>query len=176
MGYKAGMTTIVRDLDRPGAKMHKKEVVEAVTVVETPPVRVVFRISRFPYSQCFLSVDRCRPRRLYRDPPWSSISHHRVGRTSQRRSEATILQELVPIEEEGIHQVRKEALREQGLFSHPRTRTHQEIRHCCPCPRPYSNPSNSPQAEEGTLDGDPDQRWQCRRQSLLRSWSLREAR
>ena len=24
------MTTIVRDLDRPGAKMHKKEVVEAV--------------------------------------------------------------------------------------------------------------------------------------------------
>ena len=33
------MTTIVRDLDRPGAKMHKKEVVEAVTVIETPPVR-----------------------------------------------------------------------------------------------------------------------------------------
>ena len=38
MGYKAGMTTIVRDLDRPGAKMHKKEIVEAVTVLETPPV------------------------------------------------------------------------------------------------------------------------------------------
>lgn len=38
MGYKAGMTTIVRDLDRPGAKMHKKEVVEAVTIIETPPV------------------------------------------------------------------------------------------------------------------------------------------
>ena len=28
MGYKAGMTTIVRDLDRPGAKSHRKEVVE----------------------------------------------------------------------------------------------------------------------------------------------------
>lgn len=39
MGYKAGMTTIVRDLDRPGAKMHKKEIVEAVTVIDTPPVR-----------------------------------------------------------------------------------------------------------------------------------------
>lgn len=39
MGYKAGMTTIVRDLDRPGAKSHKKEIVEAVTVIETPPVR-----------------------------------------------------------------------------------------------------------------------------------------
>jgi len=38
LGYKAGMTTIVRDLDRPGAKMHKKEIVEAVTVIETPPM------------------------------------------------------------------------------------------------------------------------------------------
>ncbi|KAI9817060.1 MAG: 60S ribosomal protein L3 [Thelocarpon impressellum] len=41
MGYKAGMTTIVRDLDRPGAKMNKKEIVEAVTVIETPPMIVV---------------------------------------------------------------------------------------------------------------------------------------
>ena len=39
MGYKAGMTTIVRDLDRPGAKAHKKEVVEAVTIIDCPPVR-----------------------------------------------------------------------------------------------------------------------------------------
>lgn len=39
MGYKAGMSTIVRDLDRPGAKLHKKEIVEAVTIIETPPVR-----------------------------------------------------------------------------------------------------------------------------------------
>lgn len=45
------MTTIVRDLDRPGAKMHKKEVVEAVTVVETPPVRTAFTLfRRSPYS------------------------------------------------------------------------------------------------------------------------------
>ncbi|KAJ3402569.1 60S ribosomal protein L3 [Chytriomyces hyalinus] len=41
VGYKAGMTHIVRDLDRPGSKMHKKEVVEAATVLETPPVVVV---------------------------------------------------------------------------------------------------------------------------------------
>ncbi|GAA5960341.1 hypothetical protein JCM8115_001148 [Rhodotorula mucilaginosa] len=41
LGYKAGMTHIVRDLDRPGSKMHKKEVVEAVTVVETPPMVIV---------------------------------------------------------------------------------------------------------------------------------------
>ncbi|WWD22354.1 60S ribosomal protein L3 [Kwoniella shandongensis] len=41
MGYKAGMTHVVRDLDRPGSKMHKREVVEAATVIETPPLVVV---------------------------------------------------------------------------------------------------------------------------------------
>jgi large subunit ribosomal protein L3e len=38
MGYKAGMTHIVRDVDKPGSKLHKKEVVEPVTIVETPPM------------------------------------------------------------------------------------------------------------------------------------------
>merc|ERR1712098_888687 len=41
LGYKAGMSHIVRELERVGSKMHKKEVVEAVTVVETPPMVVV---------------------------------------------------------------------------------------------------------------------------------------
>ncbi|KAJ3338704.1 60S ribosomal protein L3, partial [Kappamyces sp. JEL0680] len=35
------MTHIVRDLDRPGAKMHKKEIVEAVSIIETPPMVIV---------------------------------------------------------------------------------------------------------------------------------------
>merc|ERR1712225_133221 len=41
LGYKAGMTHITRDVDKPGAKVHKKEVVEAVSIVETPPMIVV---------------------------------------------------------------------------------------------------------------------------------------
>ncbi|XP_031628859.1 60S ribosomal protein L3 [Contarinia nasturtii] len=41
LGYKAGMTHIVREADRPGSKINKKEVVEAVTIIETPPVVVV---------------------------------------------------------------------------------------------------------------------------------------
>jgi len=41
VGYKAGMTHIVREMDRTGMKMHKKEVVDAVTILETPPVTVV---------------------------------------------------------------------------------------------------------------------------------------
>lgn len=40
-GYKAGMTHILREMDRPGSKVHKKEVVEAVTVLETPPMVIV---------------------------------------------------------------------------------------------------------------------------------------
>jgi large subunit ribosomal protein L3e len=41
MGYKAGMTHICRDVDKPGSAIHTKEVVEAVTVLETPPMIVV---------------------------------------------------------------------------------------------------------------------------------------
>jgi large subunit ribosomal protein L3e len=38
MGYKAGMTHIVREVNRPGSKTHKTEVVEAVTILDTPPM------------------------------------------------------------------------------------------------------------------------------------------
>jgi large subunit ribosomal protein L3e len=41
MGYKAGLTHIMRDVNKPGSKLHKKETVEAVTIVETPPIVVV---------------------------------------------------------------------------------------------------------------------------------------
>lgn len=41
IGYKAGMTHVLRDVDRPGSKLHKKEAVEAVTIIETPPIVVV---------------------------------------------------------------------------------------------------------------------------------------
>eukprot|EP00922_Rhytidocystis_sp_ex-Travisia-forbesii_P066013 GHVS01098024.1.p1 GENE.GHVS01098024.1~~GHVS01098024.1.p1 ORF type:complete len:399 (+),score=27.82 GHVS01098024.1:121-1317(+) len=41
MGFKAGMTHCVREVDKPGSKLHKKEVVEAVSVLECPPMIVV---------------------------------------------------------------------------------------------------------------------------------------
>jgi len=41
LSYKAGMTHVVRDVDKPGSKVHKKEVVDAVTVLETPPMVIV---------------------------------------------------------------------------------------------------------------------------------------
>jgi large subunit ribosomal protein L3e len=41
IGYKAGMTHIVRDVDKLGSKLNKKETVEAVTVIEAPPMVIV---------------------------------------------------------------------------------------------------------------------------------------
>jgi len=41
MGYKAGMTHILREVNKLGSKVHKKETVEAVTIIECPPMIVV---------------------------------------------------------------------------------------------------------------------------------------
>mmetsp|Transcript_74123 Transcript_74123/g.111680 ORF Transcript_74123/g.111680 Transcript_74123/m.111680 type:complete len:175 (+) Transcript_74123:78-602(+) len=40
-GFKAGMTHILREVEKPGSKLNKKEVVEAVTILECPPMIVV---------------------------------------------------------------------------------------------------------------------------------------
>ncbi|EDO38565.1 predicted protein [Nematostella vectensis] len=41
IGFKAGMTHILREVEKPGSKLNKKEKVEAVTIIETPPMMVV---------------------------------------------------------------------------------------------------------------------------------------
>lgn len=41
LGYKAGMTHIVREVKRPGSRIHNKETVEPVTIIETPAMVVV---------------------------------------------------------------------------------------------------------------------------------------
>jgi large subunit ribosomal protein L3e len=41
LGFKAGMTHIVRQVNKPGSKLNQKDVVEAVTILETPPVVAV---------------------------------------------------------------------------------------------------------------------------------------
>jgi len=42
------MTHVVRELDRIGSKAHKKEIVEAVTILETPPLAVVGVVGYIP--------------------------------------------------------------------------------------------------------------------------------
>jgi len=41
IGYKAGLTHIMREVNKMGSKLHKKETVEAVTILECPPMIVV---------------------------------------------------------------------------------------------------------------------------------------
>ena len=41
LGYKAGMTHVVREVVRAGSRLNKKEAVEPVTLIETPPMAVV---------------------------------------------------------------------------------------------------------------------------------------
>lgn len=41
MGYKAGMTHVQRYVEKAGSKLNKKEITEAVTVIDCPPIDVV---------------------------------------------------------------------------------------------------------------------------------------
>merc|ERR1711936_1242224 len=41
IGFRAGMTHVVREAAKPGSAINKKEVVECATIVETPPLKVV---------------------------------------------------------------------------------------------------------------------------------------
>jgi len=41
MGYKAGMTHILREVNKTGSKLHKKDTVEGVSIIETPPMIAV---------------------------------------------------------------------------------------------------------------------------------------
>merc|ERR1712167_178913 len=74
-GYKAGCTHICRDVDRPGSKAHKKEVVEAVTILECPPMIVCGMVGYVETPRGLKSVttawaqhlsDECR-RRFYKN-------------------------------------------------------------------------------------------------------------
>jgi len=75
MGYKAGCTHILRDVDKAGSKAHKKEVVEAVTVLECPPMVVVGMVGYMETPRGLSSIttvwaqhlsDECK-RRFYKN-------------------------------------------------------------------------------------------------------------
>merc|ERR1719230_2069990 len=41
LGFKAGMTHVIREVEKPGSKLHNKETSEGTTVIETPPMTIV---------------------------------------------------------------------------------------------------------------------------------------
>eukprot|EP01067_Filipodium_phascolosomae_P007128 Filipodium_phascolosomae@DN5637_c1_g1_i1.p1 len=48
MVFKAGMTHVLREMDKPGSKLHKKDVVEGVTIMEAPPMICVGMVGYIP--------------------------------------------------------------------------------------------------------------------------------
>jgi len=90
IGYKAGMTHVVREVDKPGSKVNKKEVVEAVTVLETPPMVIVGIIGYIETPRGLRSLktiwaehiaEDCR-RRLYKN--WYRSKKKAFTKTSKK--------------------------------------------------------------------------------------------
>jgi len=84
MGYKAGCTHILRDVDKAGSKAHKKEVVEAVTIIEAPPMMVVGMVGYLETPRGLKSLvtvfaqhlgDECK-RRFYKN--WGASDKHKA--------------------------------------------------------------------------------------------------
>merc|ERR1712054_581168 len=100
MGYKAGSTHILRDVDKAGSKAHKKEVVEAVTVLEAPPMIVVGMVGYFETPRGMKSLTtvwaghlskECQ-RRFYKN--WcASKSKKAFSRYAKKYTEGTGIQE-----------------------------------------------------------------------------------
>merc|ERR1712216_28067 len=83
-GYKAGMTHITREVNKPGSKAHKKEVCEAVTIIEAPPMIVVGMVGYIETPRGLRSIatvwadhlsEECR-RRFYKN--WHKSKSHRA--------------------------------------------------------------------------------------------------
>jgi large subunit ribosomal protein L3e len=103
IGYKAGMTHIVRDLDKLGSKMHKKEVVESVTIVETPPMMAVGVVGYIetPHGLRTLTtvwaehLDESCKRRFYKN--WFGSKQKAFTKYSRKYQDNTIEKELARI-------------------------------------------------------------------------------
>ncbi|CDJ66819.1 60S ribosomal protein L3, putative [Eimeria necatrix] len=98
MGYKAGMTHIVREVERPGSKLHKKEVVEAVTIVESPPMVCVGLVGYIETPQGLRALstvwaghlsEECR-RRFYKN--WYKSKKKAFTRYSKKYAENNKMQ------------------------------------------------------------------------------------
>mmetsp|Transcript_109658 Transcript_109658/g.305625 ORF Transcript_109658/g.305625 Transcript_109658/m.305625 type:complete len:419 (+) Transcript_109658:89-1345(+) len=95
MSYKAGMTHIVRDVDKPGSKLHKKEVAEGVTILEAPPMIVVGFVGYVETPRGLRALtsvwaghlsDECK-RRFYKN--WHKAKRKAFTKYQKRWSEAS---------------------------------------------------------------------------------------
>jgi len=109
LGYKAGMTHIVREMDKLGSKLNKKEVVESVSIIETPPMIVVGVVGYIETPRGLRTLtsvwaahlsDECR-RRFYKN--WYRAKKKAFTKYSKRVSETK------EVLQQGIDKIKKYA-------------------------------------------------------------------
>lgn len=92
-GFKAGMTHVLREVERPGSKLHKKEVIECATVIETPPMTVVGLVGYIETPRGLRALttvwaqklDRDTLRRFYKN--WMSSKKKAYSKYAQQHTE-----------------------------------------------------------------------------------------
>ena len=70
LSNKAGMTNIVRDMDRTTPKVYKKEVVDAVTIPETPPMVCIGVVGNNGTPQSTRALKTVRAEQIGEDAKW----------------------------------------------------------------------------------------------------------
>ncbi|KAL5274154.1 RpL3.2 family protein [Megaselia abdita] len=141
VGYKAGMTHIVREADSPGSKINKKEVVEAVTILQTPPMIVVGVVGYIetPFGLRSLGTiwaqhlsEECR-RRFYKN--WYQSKKKAFTKTSKKWTDDLGKKSI-------------EAFQENDLLLQGHPRYHS-----------FPDPFDQATPEEGPYYGNPIERW-----------------
>ena len=145
MAYKAGMTHIMRDVDRPGSKIHKKEVVEAVTVLEAPPMVVVGVVG-------------------YKETVDGLHCHHCMGATLER-GVLSFLQELVQKQAKAFTKYAKKAAEQSK-----NTELRSSASKITALLFAFLHTHKLRRLSFAKLMMGSNQRWLCFRQSWLRHW------
>ena len=94
-GFKAGMTHIVREVTKQGSRLHKKECVEAVTIIECPKMVVVGIVGYIKTPRGLKAVktafaqnlSECAIRRFYKR--YRGKAHYKAFNKYQKKEEWT---------------------------------------------------------------------------------------
>merc|ERR1712135_168283 len=108
ISYKAGMTHVVREVDRPGSKVNKKEVVDAVTILETPPMIVIGCIGYIETPRGFRTLN--------------TIFAEHISEECKRR----FYKNWYKAKKKAFSKACRKWQDEEGLQSHPYHRTHPD--------------------------------------------------
>merc|ERR1712150_115670 len=118
LGFKAGMSHIVREVDRPGSKGGAREIVEAVTILETPPMVCVGMVGYIETPRGLRALktvwaehinDECK-RRFYKN--WSKSKKKAFTKACLKWKDDTGKKEI----EKEISQIKKYCQVVRGIF------------------------------------------------------------